>query len=157
MTSELGAGLTLTYGLAVWSGRSGQATTVTFDNVCISVFTPSPTLTPAPMSTATPTPTPAVTGVSTPPPGVKVWPNPVIPGNPPNDKTHFQLPAGHGAGHLIIANLKRHRVRSLDFGPGADVQWDAKDDSGTTVPSGVYLYLLEADGPVTRGSITVMR
>lgn len=142
--SELGSG-SLAYGLAVWSDDSSKPITVQFDNVCLSAITPMPT------PTRTPGPS------FTPLPGVKVWPNPVVPGVPPNDTTHFQLPAGHGAGHLIIADLKRHRVRSLDFGPGADVQWDAKDDSGTTVPSGVYLYLLEADGPVSRGSITVMR
>jgi hypothetical protein len=45
----------------------------------------------------------------------------------------------------------------LDFGAGTDVQWDAKDDSGAAVPSGVYLYLLEMDGSVRRGTITVMR
>jgi hypothetical protein len=76
---------------------------------------------------------------------------------PTNNVTRFPLPSSHGSGHLLIADLKRRRVRSSDFSPGMEVQWDGKDDGGNVVASGVYLYLLETDGTVRRGTVTVMR
>ena len=112
-------------------------------------FSPTPFLSPTP--TVSPTPTP------TPPPGAKVWPNPFTPQLPTNNVTRFPLPSSHGSGHLLIADLKRRRVRSSDFSPGMEVQWDGKDDGGNVVASGVYLYLLETDGTVRRGTVTVMR
>ncbi len=144
LTAELGSG-TLTCGLAVWSGSSSQATTVKFDNVCVSSFTPVPT------------PTPAGVQTSVSPPGARVWPNPFTPTLPPNDRTHFLLTSSHGSGSLLLADLKRRKVRQIDFQAGADVQWDGKDENGAIVSSGVYLYLLEADGSMRRGTITVMR
>lgn len=45
----------------------------------------------------------------------------------------------------------------MDFAAGVDVQWDGKDNDGMVVLSGVYLYLLESDGTVRRGTVTVMR
>ncbi|HEY5040048.1 MAG TPA: hypothetical protein VIJ93_13350 [bacterium] len=183
--SEFGSGTTVTYGLMVWSGSSSssQPATAVFDNVCISTpnFTPIPTLTSTPIPTATPTntPTPTTSGsptptptftpsstgtlaatptiTPTPPSGVRVWPNPFTPASLPNDRTHFLLPNSHGSGSLLIADLKRRRVRSLDFAAGVDVQWDGKDNDGMVVLSGVYLYLLESDGTVRRGTVTVMR
>ncbi len=88
---------------------------------------------------------------------LKVTPNPFTPGISPNDTAHFNLPLGHGAGQLQIADLKRKRIRSLNFNPGADVQWDGKDDSGQVVSSGVYIYFLQSDAVVHRGTVTVMR
>ena len=199
LSSSLGSGATLFYGLMVWSGDDSQPTTAVFDNVCVSsvtsfptptptrtrtptrtptltatptgtntksptptrtptvTFTPTRTMTPA----ATPTPSPfpifTVTVTPTPPPEVKVWPNPFTPDFPPNDRTVFLLPGNHGSGQLVIVNLKRRRVRSLDFGAAEVVTWDGKDDKGTVLSSGVYLYLLESDGTVRRGTVTVMR
>ena len=147
LSSDLGYGATLSYGLMVWSDSYSQATTVTFDNACVSAITPIPTF----------PPTPAPTIVSTPPVGIKAWPNPFTPALSSNDETHFLLPTGHGSGKLLIADLKRRKVRSLDFRARSDVQWDGKDDSGMIVPSGVYIYLVEADGSVSRGTVTVMR
>jgi hypothetical protein len=119
--------------------------------------TNSPTFTNTPTISPTSTNTPVLTYTPTPPPGVKVWPNPFTPQLSPNNVTHFLLPSGHGAGRLLIANLRRKLVYSLDFGAAADVQWDGKDNSGNVVPSGVFLYLLESDGTVRRGTVTVMR
>jgi hypothetical protein len=113
------------------------------------------TLTPTPVMAGSLTPTPTPT--PTPPAGLKVWPNPFTPQLSPNQVTHFLLPAGHGGGRLLIASLTRNMVRSLDFGAGADVQWDGKDNNGNLVSSGLYLYLLESDGTVRRGTVTVMR
>jgi hypothetical protein len=121
-------------------------------------LTPTITQTYSPTQTFSPTPSPSESPTGTPfPPGIKVFPNPVIPGEPPNDKTHFVLPADHGAGKLLIIDLRRRAVRSLDFQAGQDVQWDARDDNGSLVSSGVYIYLLQADGNVSRGTVTVMR
>jgi hypothetical protein len=126
-----------------------QTETATFT----ATKTISPTGTLTPLSVFTPTPIPT----STPPAGIKVWPNPFTPQLPTNNVTHFLLPANHGAGRLLIADLKRKLVRSFDFGALADVQWDGKDNAGNIVSSGVYLYLSESDGTVRRGTVTVMR
>jgi|GEM_PF-2432485 len=124
-------------------------------------YTPTPTKTvslplthtPTPISLATSTPTP----IPTFPAGVKVGPNPFTPQLSTNSVTWFNLPSSHGPGRLMIADLRRHRVRSLDFGAGAAVQWDGKNEQGIVVPSGVYVYLLESDGSVSRGTVTVLR
>ncbi len=113
--------------------------------------TRTPTLTSIPTATLSPTPTPL------PPTGVKVWPNPFTPQLSTNNVTHFLLAPGHGAGRLMVANLRRRQIRSFDFGPGADIQWDGRDNGDNVVSSGVYLYLLESDGTVRRGTVTVMR
>ena len=126
-----------------------QTKTATF--TATSTFTPTGTF--ASPSTHTPTPLPT----STPPAGIKVWPNPFTPLLPTNNVTHFLLPANHGAGRLLIADLKRKLVRSFDFEAFAGVQWDGKDNGGNVVSSGLYLYLLESDGTVRRGTVTVMR
>ncbi len=129
----------------------------TFSATNSPTITNTPTITPSPTNTLSPQPTETPTITATPPPGVKVWPNPFTPLLPTNTITHFFLPANHGAGQLLIADLKRKLVRSLDFGAVVDVQWDGKDNGGNVVPSGVYLYLLESSGTVQRGTITVMR
>ncbi|HVZ80954.1 MAG TPA: hypothetical protein VHE12_09180 [bacterium] len=191
LSSNLGAGQTLTYGLMVWSGVNDSPTTATFDHVCIMTlttpiptwtrtvtptrtFTPTwtrtptpvpptgtPTLTTTPDPTATltwtPTPTVLVTPTPTPPGGHLVWPNPFTPDLSTDHQALFQLPPSHGAGKLLIVDLHRREVRSMVFGPGAAVAWDGKDNGGRTVPSGVYLFLLEADDRVERGTVTVLR
>ena len=227
LSSTLGTGTTLVFGLFAWSGNATQPMTVTFDNVCVSQVTPLPTFTPtsSPSPTGTPTPTFTVTPTasptpsssatatpsltltrtptssqtptasatssptptltltqtatstvtstssptlspttttsptptSSPPPGVRVWPNPFTPDLPTNNRTHFPLPPGHGAVQLVIVDMKRREVRMSNFPPAGDVQWDGKDDSGSVVASGVYLYLLQSDGSVSRGTVTVLR
>ncbi len=129
----------------------------TFSETNSPTFTHTSTITPTPTNTSSPLPTGTPTNTSTPPPGLKVWPNPFTPLLPTNNITHFLLPEGHGAGRLLIADLKRKLDRSIDFGSGADVQWDGRDNGGNAVSAGVYLYLLESDGMVRRGTITVMR
>lgn len=134
-------------------------------------YTPSatPTMTATPSSTATwtHTPTPSatvdftvtITPTLTSTPGLvfRVGPNPFTPELAPNNQTHFGLPTSHGAGKLLILDLRRRRMRYIQFGAGQDVTWDGRDDNGNVVSSGVYLYLLESGGVVTRGTITVLR
>lgn len=209
LSADLGTGQTLSYGLLVWSGASGQPVTATFRNVCvrqlttpIPTFTPtqtlSPTVPPTPTRTPTKTPTiltstptftppPTYTGSRTPTPsptqaqtstftptsspsptvpanptvtapsGVGVWPNPFTPDLATDHQTVFSLSPTHGAGQLLVIDLHRRSIRSIQFGAGSAVAWDGKNESGVTVPSGVYLYLLEADGHVKRGTVTVLR
>jgi hypothetical protein len=128
-------------------------------------FTPTPSRTGSPQPTATwtstatvsPTPPASYYYTPTPTPSLKVWPNPFTPQLPSNNTTHFSLPSSRSSGRLLIADLRRRQVRSISFQTGADVQWDGRDNNGNIVSSGVYLYLLESDGAVSRGTVTVMR
>jgi hypothetical protein len=69
--------------------------------------------------------------------------------NPFNPETmiHYQLPTA-GRVTLIIYDLKGHVLRTLadGFRPAGRhaAQWDTKNDAGTKVASGVYLYSLVA-------------
>ncbi len=123
--------------------------TMTGSPLITATWTPSPTLTATPLASNFPTPTPT--------PGLKVWPNPFTPQLPSNNTAHFSIPSSHGSGRLLIADLWRRQVRSINFQAGSDVQWDGRDNNGNIVTSAVYLYLLESDGAVSRGTVTVMR
>lgn len=120
-------------------------------------ITPTPTATPSPTWTPAPCGYPGATCTPSPTPGHFVWPDPFTPQLPTDHSAHFNLPPGHGAGQVVIADLRRRKIRSFDFSPGQDVQWDGRDDGGAIVSSGLYLYLLESDGTVRRGTVTVMR
>ncbi|HJT25704.1 MAG TPA: hypothetical protein VJ873_14100, partial [bacterium] len=157
-------GATLICGLVVWNETTGSPSTAVFGNVCVGPLSgPAPTSSPTPPWTATPSATPSPTSsplstfTPTPTPGRFVWPNPFTPQLPTDNTAHFNLPSGHGAGKFLIADLKRRKVRSVDFSAGQDAAWDGRDDDGNLVASGVYLYLLESDGTVHRGTVTVLR
>ena len=63
--------------------------------------------------------------------------------------------------HLAVYNSTGQRVRLLAdryFTPGRHVlQWDARDDRGHPVSSGIYLYRLEVEGRVQMRKMTLMR
>ncbi len=86
-----------------------------------------------------------------------VSPNPFTPGMVPNDQAHFNLTAYHGAGQLVIADLRRRKIRSINFQASQQLMWDGRDDSGNLVPPGVYVFILQADGATHRSTVTVMR
>ena len=86
-----------------------------------------------------------------------VSPNPFTPGTPPNDQAHFNLSPYHGPGHLVITDLRRRKIRSIDFQASQLLTWDGRNDSGNFVPPGVYVFILQADGAVHRSTVTVMR
>jgi hypothetical protein len=86
-----------------------------------------------------------------------VSPNPFTPGITPNDQAVFNLSPYHGAGKLVVADLRRRKVRSIDFTASQRVAWDGKDDAGNFVQSGVYVFLLQVDGTFKRSTVTVMR
>ena len=86
-----------------------------------------------------------------------VSPNPFTPGITPNDQAFFNLSPYHGAGKLVITDLRRRKVRSIDFTASQRVAWDGKDDGGNLVQSGVYVFLLQVDGQFKRSTVAVMR
>ena len=86
-----------------------------------------------------------------------VSPNPFTPGNPPNDQAHFNLSPYHGPGRLVITDLRRRKIRSLDFQASQPLAWDGRNDAGNLVPPGVYVFILQADGATHRSTVTVMR
>lgn len=62
---------------------------------------------------------------------------------------------------MTIHNLSGRRVRTVGVGgPGSAVPgrlvWDGRDDLGTRLPQGVYLYRLDTDGRVLTGKVTVV-
>jgi hypothetical protein len=86
-----------------------------------------------------------------------VSPNPFTPGHPPNDLAHFNLNPYHGPGHLVVTDLRRRKIRSIDFQASQLLTWDGRDDAGNGVPPGVYVFLLQVDGATHRSTVTVLR
>jgi len=86
-----------------------------------------------------------------------VSPNPFTPGMPPNDQAHFNFNPYHGPGHLVITDLRRRKIRSIEFQTSQSLTWDGRDDAGNFVPPGVYVFILQADGTIHRSTVTVMR
>jgi hypothetical protein len=67
--------------------------------------------------------------------------------------TFYQLAANS---HIELFTASGHRVRSLD-GSG-QVSWNLDNDSGESVASGIYLYLVtDASGQKNRGKLAVIR
>jgi flagellar hook assembly protein FlgD len=62
---------------------------------------------------------------------------------------------------LVVMDLAGRRVRTLVEGlspAGRHVdRWDARDQSGRSVASGVYFVVLEAEGRVLRSRVAVLR
>lgn len=65
---------------------------------------------------------------------------------------------------LHIFTVSMDRVRFVERAPielsddiGAFVAWDGRDDAGDPLPSGVYLYVLDIAGELTKGKIAVVQ
>jgi hypothetical protein len=60
-----------------------------------------------------------------------------------------------------VFDARGRRVRRLVdavLAPGHTARtWDGRSDSGHALPSGIYLYRVEAAGQVTRGKLTLLR
>ncbi len=148
------------------TSTSTQTSTATSTLTSTKTSTRTPTVTPTTTNTITPTqtPTPTITTTSSPtisPTPVssptQPGPNPFTPALPTNNQTRFNLSSSHSAGQLLIFDLNRQPIRTLNFNLGVPVTWDGKNDSAQMVSGGVYIYLLNVDGTVHRGSITVLR
>ncbi len=87
--------------------------------------------------------------------------------NPCNPRTSIEMaiPVGldilGGSGVLRIFDIRGALVQTLRGGEVANnrlvIQWDGKGRSGAVVASGRYLYVLEADQLVSKGSVTLVR
>jgi len=79
----------------------------------------------------------------------------------PTTTLHYDLPDHTTALELSIYNLKGQKVRTLANGPSAAGRyrsvWDGRDDRGAPVASGVYFYVLTADGERVRGRTVLLR
>jgi hypothetical protein len=88
----------------------------------------------------------------------QVWLGPAVP-NPMAQEAliHFGLPVA-GPVRLALYDLRGRQVRVLCDGeqPAGEqvARWDGRDAAGRAVPSGLYLYRLEAMGKSLMGRLT---
>jgi hypothetical protein len=89
---------------------------------------------------------------------VKVYPNPWIPAdksNTHNGPIQFTgLPSSGGT--IEIFNPSGELVRRLTWNTGSVMLWDAKNDLGENVASGVYIWVLKG-GSNENGKIVIVR
>jgi hypothetical protein len=82
--------------------------------------------------------------------------------NPFNPETtiRFKL-ATAGKAELAVFDVSGRKVRTLVNGVltagSHEVRWNATDDAGNLLPSGVYIYRLNADGVATSGKMIFMK
>jgi gliding motility-associated-like protein len=58
------------------------------------------------------------------------------------------------AEEVKIFDITGRKIRSVSAGTG---QWDGKDDDGSVVESGVYIYQFKVDGTLVSGVIAVAK
>ncbi|MFB6344191.1 MAG: hypothetical protein ABEK50_00255 [bacterium] len=93
---------------------------------------------------------------------VRTWPNPYDPGA--DGPLVFQnLPADRSM-EISILTTNGDRVRTLRVGDGIEyhasgnyARWDGTNYAGTTVASGMYLYVVKTRSGSTRGMITLVK
>ena len=79
-----------------------------------------------------------------------MFPNPAQPAKTP---VRFDgLPAGSV---VELYTLNGELVRKSPTGTGALWLWDGKNDNGTMVSAGIYLWIVRTEGKVTRGKLVV--
>ena len=96
---------------------------------------------------------------------LKVYPRLITPGSPPyNEKVFFDFNDPLDSGFkLEILDLNGEKIREIEtLNPQAIVSgwrlvWDGKDESGSLVMPGVYLYQWEEIGKIITGTIVVAR
>jgi sugar lactone lactonase YvrE len=125
---------------------------------CGATPTFSPTPAPTGTATATPPPSPAVPAATqTPDDAVGPAPNPFTPGLGAGRGTLFRLPAGHGPGRLTLFGPNGDPVYVAAFDAAAAVEWDGSSNAGPTAESGDFTFVIQADGRVWRGTVTLLR
>ena len=55
-----------------------------------------------------------------------------------------------------VYDLRGRFVANLVSGPGISLQWDGRSNN-VAVPTGVYIYVISAEGQTTRGTVVVVR
>ncbi|MBK8575461.1 MAG: fibronectin type III domain-containing protein [Elusimicrobia bacterium] len=85
----------------------------------------------------------------------KAFPNPLRPSQPGNEFLKFSsLPAG---AKLTIYTLRGEMVSEKMADDQGNISWDAKNDNGEPVSSGVYFVLLDGSGGKTTLKVMVQR
>ncbi|MCJ7645751.1 gliding motility-associated C-terminal domain-containing protein [bacterium] len=90
----------------------------------------------------------------------KVWPRIFTPNNDGlNDEVYFQYDNPNEKGVVCrIFDVRGALVRQLDIGQTeTSFAWDGEDQKGKVVPSGVYIYQLEAEGKVINGTVILAK
>jgi gliding motility-associated-like protein len=90
----------------------------------------------------------------------KVWPRIFTPNNDGlNDEVYFQYDNPNEKGVVCrIFDVRGALVRQLDIGQTeTSFAWDGEDEKGKVVPSGVYIYQLEAEGKVINGTVILAK
>jgi hypothetical protein len=89
---------------------------------------------------------------------IKVYPNPWIPSDKSgthNGPIQFTgLPSSGGT--IEIFDTSGERVKRLSWGTGSATTWDARNDLGENVSSGVYIWVLSVGGR-ENGKIVIVR
>ncbi|MBK8870949.1 MAG: fibronectin type III domain-containing protein [Elusimicrobia bacterium] len=85
----------------------------------------------------------------------KAFPNPLRPGQPGNEVLKFtSLPMG---AKLTIYTMRGERVWERTADDQGNISWDAQNDNGESVASGVYLVFLDGDGGKKTIKVAVQR
>ena len=89
------------------------------------------------------------------------FPNPFLPGRMHSQtRIRYALDSA-GSGELSIFGADGRLVRRLDMerrlGREYEVVWDGRNEAGNPVGSGLYYYVLDADGGKRRGTLAVVR
>src|SRR5205085_11330259 len=94
---------------------------------------------------------------------LQVYPRVFTPnGDGANDIVIFQFGEGTLTGRDLsgeIFDITGTKVADLVPGPdpASSLKWDGKSETGTTVPSGIYLYQINVAGERVNGSVVVAR
>jgi hypothetical protein len=94
---------------------------------------------------------------------VQVYPRIISPnGDGANDVAIFQFGEGQIAGVSLtgeIFDINGIKIATLRSGPDPDstLMWDGKTDSGSVVPSGIYIYQISVAGERANGTVVVAR
>jgi hypothetical protein len=68
-----------------------------------------------------------------------------------------KAPDGPRVAHLMIFDLAGRRIATVAGGPSQLLIWEGRDEGGAPVPTGVYLYRMEAGTQRHEGKFVVIR
>lgn len=97
---------------------------------------------------------------------IKVFPKIISPGSPPyNEEVYFEYHSiSDNIPELYIYDIYGTKIRKISsLNPQSigknhwRLKWDGKDDNGSFVIPGIYIYLLKEDNRINSGTIIVAR